>query len=70
MSALDEWHREQLSAAARRKLGALEAIKHKMPTDSTQVDVAFRELVAELTPQQAEILGRVMDELDHGEGLL
>lgn len=64
MTALDEWHREQLSPSAREKLRALQAIRTTHPGNEALFEYAFRELVAELTERQVRVLARVLDELD------
>lgn len=69
MAALDLWHREQLSAAAKEKLLRFEALRRAAPADDAVFEAAFETFVAELTPRQVSILSAVLEELSADQAL-
>jgi len=69
MTALDQWHRERLSAAAKEKLHVFEVVRRGAPGNEVLLEEAFREFVAELTSHQVCILGEVLAELSADRAL-
>ena len=69
MAALDLWHRERLSDAAKEKLRVFEEIRRVAPGDEAKFDAAFRGFVAELTERQVRILNQLLAELNDDQAL-
>lgn len=69
MTALDQWHRERLSAAAKAKLQVFEVVRRGAPGNEVLLEEAFREFVAELTADQLSILAEVLTELSTNRAL-
>lgn len=61
MSAWDEWNTEKLSDAAR---DALNDLSRPGAYDEGAFEAQFRRLIAELDPRQAEMLVRLIEEME------
>lgn len=64
MTALDEWHRERLSASAQARLHDFEKIRAMTSVSDESLVQAFHRFVAELSTRQVRVLARVLDELE------
>jgi FixJ family two-component response regulator len=69
MTALDDWHKEQLPPTATARFQAWKKAEQSVPRHEAQCELALRELLAELTERQKKLLAKVIDDLTDGKGL-
>jgi len=69
MTALDDWHKENLSPTANANIQAWKQAEQAVPRDEDHCEHALLELLAELTERQKVLLAQIVEDLAQGRGL-